>query len=268
LTNPELVYLYALLPRPVSEDVAGIDGRPVRWIVEAGLAAAVGDVPAADFDEEPLNERIRDLRWLEPRAVAHQTVNARLHELSPALLPLAFGAVFRSDDRVRDLLRDLRPDLRERLARVAGRSEWVVAVHRNEAAALASRDASPTLQALNAEVQAASPGRAHLLKRRLADARQRELRRLDAEVEARLSASLAGVAEAVYPEAVPVEAIERPLWRASLLVHRARQVELVRALDELRLEFEPRGYSLLLTGPWPPYRFGGLEPRQAHVRAV
>lgn len=246
----------------------GIDERPVRWIVEEQLAAAVSHVPAEDFEEAPLNERIRDLRWLEPRAVAHQTVTARLHELSPAVLPLSFGTVFRNEERVRDLLRNAGSSLRERLERVAGRSEWVLAVHRDAEAALASLDASPRLRGLLAEVQTAPPGRAHLLKRRLAEARQAELRRADAEVEARLSTALGEVADAVFSEPLPAEAAERPMWRGSLLVGRAREADLVQALDGLRQELESRGYSLVLTGPWPAYRFGGLESRQAHARAV
>ena len=262
------MYLYAVLPRAVSVAVHGIDDRPVRWVVDEDLAAAVSQVPATDFDEAPLNERIHDLRWLEPRAVAHQAVNAHLHEHSPAMLPVAFGAVFRSDDRVHELLRDEGPALRERLAAVAGRSEWVLSVHRRQDAALASVEASPALRALQAEVEAASPGRAHLLRRRLAEVRQQELGRVKAEIEGRLSAALADLADAVYPEPLPAQATERPLWRASLLVARTREAELVRVLDELRSELEPRGYSLLLTGPWPPYRFGGLEPRQVHARAV
>jgi Gas vesicle synthesis protein GvpL/GvpF len=266
LTKPDLVYLYAVLPRRVQDPIAGIDDRAVRWIVEDDMAAAVSDVPATEFDETPLNEHVRDLRWLEPRAVAHQAVNARLHELSGAALPLSFGTVFRHDDRVRDLLREQAASLRERLARVAGRSEWVVAVHREAETALASLDASPGLRTLQAEVDTASPGRAHLLRRRLAEARQDALRRADAEVEARLSLALGEIADAVFSEPLPVEATERPMWRGSLLVERAREADLVQALDRLRAELEPRGYTLLLTGPWPAYRFGGLEPRQEHAR--
>ena len=269
MTNADLVYLYAVLPRVVEQEVLGIDERPLRWVVEEHLAAAVSDVPATEFDEAPLNERIRDLRWLEPRAVAHQAANARLHELSRAVLPLSFGTVFRSDERVRDLLRGEGSNLRERLARVAGRSEWVLAVHRDDDAALASLEASPALRRLQAEVEAASPGRAHLLKRRLVEASHEEMRRVDAEVETRLDSALGSVADAVFAEPLAAEAAERPMWRGSLLVDRAREPDLLKALDSLRQELEPRGYSLLLTGPWPPYRFGGLEPsRQVHAPAV
>ena len=57
------------------------DRRPaVRWIGDGSLAAAVGDVPAAEFDEGPLNAGMADMGWLGPRAVAHQEVNPQLHE--------------------------------------------------------------------------------------------------------------------------------------------------------------------------------------------
>src|SRR5579884_3187587 len=99
-----LVYVYAILDGVVGGELWGIEGGRVRWIEEAGLAAAVSDVPRGDFDEEPLNARIRDLAWLGPRAEAHQAVNAQLAEQAEACLPLAFGTVFRTDDRVRELL--------------------------------------------------------------------------------------------------------------------------------------------------------------------
>jgi gas vesicle protein GvpL/GvpF len=269
LTRTDLVYLYAILAAPApNAELRGIDERPVRWLNEHDLVAAVSDVPPAEFEEAPLNDHVRDLAWLEPRAVAHQAVNARVHELSPAMLPLAFGAVFRADAGVRDLLRTQALTLRARLDQVAGRSEWVVTLHRDEAAALASLDISPRLRELHAEVQTASPGRAHLLRRRLVEERKRELGRVDAEVGERLASVLAELADAVYPEPLSAEAIERPLWRASLLVARSAESALLRGLDGLRAELEPRGYRVLLTGPWPPYRFGGLDSRQVHAGVV
>jgi len=92
-----LVYLYAVLSHSVDAPVEGIDGARVRWIVHDGLAAAVSDVASEDFE---------DMTWLGPRAISHQDVNASLFEASEAIVPLAFGTVFRDDDRVRQLLLD------------------------------------------------------------------------------------------------------------------------------------------------------------------
>jgi hypothetical protein len=255
----DLVYLYAVLePASAAAGVPGIDGRPVRLLEEAGLAAAVSEVPAADFEEGPLNERVRDLGWLGPRAVAHQEVNATLHQRHPAVLPLQFGSVFRDEERVRGYLRSNRADLVSRLATVRGRAEYVVAIHRtHEPAEEALLAGSPRLRELQHEIEASSPGRAYLLKQRMADARREAQGELDATVLEEGLTELGTVADSVYAEPVPAEAEDRPLARVSLLV--ADDSALAGTVEAINEKWAPRGYQLVVTGPWPPYRFGGLE---------
>jgi hypothetical protein len=234
----DLVYVYAVLPAAGKSGLAGIDARRVRFVNEGALAAAVSDVPAEDFEEEPLNERVRDMGWLGPRAVAHQEVNDRLHESADATIPLAFGTVFRDDDRVRQLLREQSPALAKRLEMVRGCAEWVVALHLlREPDSEAVAQASTAIQDLRAEIGSSSPGRAHLLRRRLAELQRDEARRLQAQAAEDVLADLRTTAVDVYTEPLPTDTVERPL--------RARWPEPT--------------YRLLVTGPWPPYRFGGLK---------
>jgi hypothetical protein len=248
----ELVYLYAVVRRPPAAPPRGIGGQPVRFIADGDVAAAVSDVPAAEFDEEPLNAGMTDMSWLGPRAVAHQDVNQQLHEQAEAVLPLAFGTVFRDDARVRALLTQQSASFRERLERVRGRSEWVVAVHR---VGEPDTSASPAVQAMHAEIGAAAPGRAHLLKRRLAEVERDELRRLELETIGSVLSELRAVADDVFSEPLPADAVERPLLRASVLLRHADESRFLDLVDRLGSP----GLRLLLTGPWPPYRFGGLE---------
>jgi gas vesicle protein GvpL/GvpF len=255
-----LVYVYAVLPEPVAGELSGIDARPVRWIAEGGLAAAVSDVPSADFDEQPLNERVRDMSWLGPRAVAHQEVNYRLHADSEASVPLTFGTVFRDDDRVRQLLRDQAAVLAERLAAVRGSAEWVVALHlMQEPDAAYLSQASPAVRALREQIDLSAPGRAHLLRRSLAELQRDESRRLQRAAAEDVLSSLGQVAAAAYPEPLPSDTVERPLLRASLLVRREAESRFLDEVDFLRARWPEPVYRLLLTGPWPPYRFGGLR---------
>jgi hypothetical protein len=260
----QLVYVYAIVPRAVPTQIAGIDGRPVRWVVGGGLAAAVSDVPAEQFDEEPLNANVRDMAWLGPRAIAHQEVNARLNNEAEAIVPLAFGSVFRDDNRVRQMLGEQGSRLAARLATVRGCAEWVVALH-----ALHEPDvenvarASPAMQALRAEIASSGPGRAHLLRRQLATLERDEARRLHAEAAESILGQLRLVAADVYAEPLPEDAVERPLLRASVLVPRAEEERFVDAVDAVRSRWPEPTYRLLLTGPWPPYRFGGLEHQDA-----
>jgi hypothetical protein len=248
----QLVYVYGIAESGSSIVARGINDQPVRWIGEGQLAAAVSDVPAEEFDEEPLNAGLTDMNWLGPHAVAHQDVNQRLHEQSDALIPLAFGTVFRDDGRVRALLREQAASLNERLSRVRGRSEWVVTVHRTSAPDLG---ASGPLQELQAEIDAAAPGRAHLLRRRLAELERDEARRLERESVDGVLAALRGVAQDVFVEPLPTDVVDRPLLRVSVLVERGGEDRFVDTVDAL----QAGSLRVLVTGPWPPYRFGGLE---------
>jgi hypothetical protein len=254
------VYVYAILPRPVASVMKGIDGRPVRWVAEHDLAAAVSDVPGDEFDEEPLNANVRDLGWLGPRAVAHQEVNARLHEESEAIVPLAFGTVFRNDQRVEHMLREEGAALRKRLEAVRGCAEWVVALHvlrppdPEDVAA-----ASAMVQDLRDQIASSSPGRGHLLRQRLVQLERDEARRLQAEAADLVLGDLRTVAVDAYREPLPTDTVERPLLRASLLVRRDAEERFLAEVERLRARWPEPTYRLLLTGPWPPYRFAGLE---------
>jgi len=251
-----LVYVYAVLRQTLELELQGIDAQPVRWVQDNGLAAAVSDVPAEQFDEEPLNANVRDMAWLGPRAIAHQDVNQRLFEASEALVPLAFGTVFRDDARVQRLLTDESSRLREHMSRVSGCAEWVVALHQ-----LGQPDVqqAPPVQELRHEIEASTPGRAHLLRRQLASLERDAARRIQSEAATRLLETLRATAVDVFQEPLPSDTVERPLLRASVLARRDAESEFMDQVDRLRERWPDPSYRLLLTGPWPPYRFAGLQ---------
>jgi hypothetical protein len=258
----DLLYLYGIVPAvalPNVDGLVGIGSRPVRLIVEGDVAGVVGAVPAREFDEEPLNERMRDLEWLGPRAAAHQVVNARLMELADALVPLSFGTVYRDEAGLARALRAGHDDFVRRLEAMRGRDEWVVTLTRDEALALAAleRDSEP-LRRLTQEIAASTPGRQYLLGRRLEEVRRQELTSLDAEAVQSAVLGLASSVERVHRERLAEGAAGAPIARASVLIPRARTSAFLADVDRLDRHWRERGYSLVATGPWPPYRFGGL----------
>jgi hypothetical protein len=233
---------------------------PVRWVETPGLVAAVSDVSAEEFGEEPLNVNVRDMAWLGPKAIAHQDVNARLFEAAEAIVPLAFGTVFLDDERVRDLLRQQTSQLESQLERVRGCAEWVVALH-----VLSEPDVqgSAAVRALRQQVDESSPGRAHLLRRQLATLEREEARRLQADAGPQLLDALRATAREVFQEPLPTDTVERPLLRASVLVRRDAETAFMDEVERLRARWPEPTYRLLLTGPWPPYRFAGLAQEHA-----
>ena len=163
-----LRYVYSIAPSFSAPDIdraalAGIDDSRVRAIAESDLAAVTSDLPEDEWRDDVLNERIRDLEWLTPRAAAHQEVNARALELAGALIPLSFGALYRGDDRVREMLRDDRDAKVRKLDELRGKAEWVVTLTRDAGdVPLMTAD----LVALDREIAASDPGRAYLLEKR------------------------------------------------------------------------------------------------------
>jgi hypothetical protein len=270
-----LCYVYSIL---TAEDVAavaldrqplhGIGRVPVRVLIEGPLAAAHSHVPAVEFEEGPLNGRVPDVRWLAPRAVAHHTVNARLFERGATVLPFSFGrAIFRADEGIRQLLRRDQAELLAKLARLRGRAEWVLTLRRDQAAALAYLEkATPRSGAPDAAP--VQPGHAYLRQRRLDKARREELGALDAEATRAVLSALEPHAERTFREPLADGVQTHVVARTSLLVPRGQEAGFVEAVERTREVWRERGYAVAMSGPWPPYRFGGLKLEDSHGQRV
>ena len=273
-----LFYVYTILPAasPAAaalreRRLAGIGGAAVGAVEAGGLVAAVSKVPAAEFEEAPLNRLLSNMDWLGERAATHQAVNAQLFGLTAALLPLSFGTVYRAAESVRQLLAGHADDLNARLAAVRGRAEWVLTLRKDVAAqrAAVERD-SPTLAALGREIAAAAPGRAYLLRRRTADLLRQEIEAADLRAAAALQAMAASVADRVYAERVAGDAelaqggaatVGRAVARLTVLLPRDRRdAPPTERWGAFGAEWRAGGYTLDVTGAWPPYRSAGAAP--------
>jgi len=254
-----LRYVYGIAPAGGalaidSAQLEGIEGGRVRSITEGELLAALSDVDSDVYDSAPLNEHIRDLDWLTPRAAAHQAVNGRLLELLGTVLPLSFGAIYRDDDRVRQMLGDDATERASRLRDLEGRAEWVLTLTR-DAAAPADED---EIRTLDAQIATSAPGRAFLLEKRRSSTIARTLERHDAEAADEAMAAMDEVAEKSYREAVASAGTDVVVLRASILVPRAREKAVAGAIERAESVLAERGYRLRASGPWPAYRFGGM----------
>jgi gas vesicle protein GvpL/GvpF len=255
-----LRYVYGIVPARgaaalETADVIGLEGQRVRALVEGPLVAAESDVAPSEYGEDALNDRIRDLDWLTPRAARHQAVNERLLELADSVIPLSFGTLYRDDQRVREMLREDAAARAARLADLVGKAEWVVTVVRG---AERPSGADAELRELDQQIASSAPGRAFLLEKRRATVAVAAMRRADAEVARRAVAALEPVSERTYRETVAQGGPDVVVFRASLLAPRdgARAVE--SAIVALQDTIAPEGYRVRATGPWPAYRFGSL----------
>ncbi|MHB8631354.1 MAG: GvpL/GvpF family gas vesicle protein [Candidatus Limnocylindria bacterium] len=258
-----LVYVYAIARSDAAAPAGlrGFDDGDVRVIREGDLAAFVSEVPESEFAEQPLNAHLTDLDWLSPRAVRHQEVNGALAAACDPLVPLSFGTVFRDSGGVTRMLLERATDLGRRFDALRGNAEWIAVVRRDRAEALAALESeSEALRALRAQVEAAPPGRAYLVARRLEDTKRQELRATDAAAIVAAVEAFEAAGTRLFREPLVDDAAGGMLARFSLLARRDAGPTLEGVGATFGGAWAGRGYGVELSGPWPAYRFATVDP--------
>jgi hypothetical protein len=249
-------YVYGLVRsgrRPSARGAPeGLPGTgPVRLLpAGSGLWLVVADAPLAQYDKTPIERSLKDLEWVSACAVAHERVVDHFAARF-TLVPMKLFTLFTGDAAAAaDIARD-RKRVGRVLDRVAGRREWGLRLHWDEAKAR---------QAARAEAAArpaAGPAGTDFLLRKKRE--QHEGRKLaeGARAEAeRLFRALAREAdEARSRPPARTDGASRLLLDAAFLVRAGRTRRFREALVRATAGLADRGYEVSLTGPWPPYNF-------------
>jgi hypothetical protein len=241
--------------------INGVCGGAVRVLACGRLAALISDLPAPA--DAAVDEVWRDPGGIEVMVLDHHRVLQSLAE-DRTVLPLRFGAVFCDDGGVATALVQHRQALCEALERIDGAREWGVKFFCDHDVldARPSR-ASDAVRAGEAQIEAASPGRAFFLRRQLEhrvgqDMREAIIRRIvDSHrllsAAARMTATLH-----VQPPAVHRRTDEM-VWNGAYLVARDREPGFFAVIDGLRDLSAQSGFDYDLNGPWPPSSFAHLS---------
>ncbi|QYU67456.1 GvpL/GvpF family gas vesicle protein [Leptolyngbya sp. 15MV] len=107
---------------PTPPDDASPLGTAARLIHAGELAALAADVDAAEFLGPDAEQRLADLQWLTPRALAHESLISKAMAHGP-VLPMRFGTVFSSEHTLREALDRHAPAIADFLGQVEGHAE-------------------------------------------------------------------------------------------------------------------------------------------------
>lgn len=260
-------YLYGIIQQPPSSDAWAStallphNSEAIQILQHTGVAAVVRSVRLADYEPETLRAHMRDADWLETMARHHHRVIESIHRQRP-ILPATFGCVYPDADGLRAALSELREALLARLAWVADCDEWTVHLYA-ESNALKQRLTleHPGLQHIQREIDSVPPGRAYLLKRKLAGEIENVMDYAATELAEKEFGRIRPVTRAGMVQTLDPIAHDRQgeleILRAVFLVPRPDVTAFQRAVEEIASQ--DGGIRAEYSGPWPPYSFARLD---------
>lgn len=256
-TDAKATYLYCVAharrapslarsPRglPATGPLRALDAGGDLWLI-------VADAPLHRYGSAPVEARLRDLDWVAACATAHEAVVEHLARAATTI-PLKLFTLFNSDARALAHIERLRPAIERTIPRVAGRQEWGIRVHLDEARARRlERD-----RVTKATAGVTSGTRFLLVKKQTQQAAREALARGRGDVDATFE-SLARAADDARRR--PPDAVDgtRLVLDAAFLVPPRRLPAFKRTARARAAQLARHGYTLTLSGPWPPYNFVG-----------
>jgi hypothetical protein len=253
-----VLYVYAVTGDAVTPESEGVDGTTRFGSATVGdIHAVFTAVSATEFSQEVIDRRAGDLEWLGAIGYRHQAVMADLMKRT-SIVPLRAFTLFSSEEAVRAYLTEHRELLAKTLERLDGKQEWTLRIELEPARwseALTGRVAA--LRELQAEIAAASPGKAFLLRKKLDDEKKRASHVAEDELVGEIEQAVMGK---LGCETVAESRQRRDgaFPQINVLLNRDEESVLQELREELTARYQDEGVTLALSGPWPPYTFATL----------
>jgi len=263
-------YVYGVVPKGEGEiPIKGIDSEgPVRLFPYQDIAALVSEVTLEEFGESALASNLKNLEWVKEKVLAHEKVLEKVMA-SKTVIPLKFGAIFTSEDRLQKVLADSYEGFQSLLGTLKDHSEWAVKLYGDlDGLRAVVAKTSDRIQGAAKEMKEASAGVAYLLQKKFETALREETdvekgRRLG-EIFNRLSAHSS---EKKLGDLIPQELTGKAkpmIFNGVFLIAKNKLNDFTREVENLKKEIANLGWQVEQVGPFPPYNFSEL-PRPEEV---
>jgi Gas vesicle synthesis protein GvpL/GvpF len=240
---PEGKYVYCIIEtsEPRSFGPMGIGGRgdEVYTVRHKGMAAVVSNTPLVVYD--PTRENV----------FAHEQVNETvMREFT--VLPMAFGALFRTEDDIVELIRGTYDALRDVLAKMEGKVEFGLKVNWDRDKVTSElEEKDDEIRHLKEQITSRTTGSTYFARMQLG-------RLIETALTDQADAYIREVYSQLRDVAVASRANkpigDRMIMNAAFLIERDREAEFDQMVKEIASKYEGV-LSFKYTGPWPPYNF-------------
>lgn len=255
------IYLYCFFEGPASiPPERGVNEKSDTFVLsERDVCALASESPFSDCSGDDLNERLRDLKWLTPRVLRHDELIRYVMKTRP-VIPVKFGAVFNSCERVQEIMRRGYDEFHDYLNFIRDKEEWGVKVYFNENTCMKAVESSNDLiLELDRKSSRATPGNAYFIKKKRDNLLLRETLCLQNNLSDEIYRQIAPhCVDARKNKSLSKEATgkkEKMTLNAAFLIERNEAGFFKRKIDSMAAFYKSQGVLIEISGPWPPYNF-------------
>lgn len=275
MDNSKALYVYGIVfrlshPTPLlamGGEEKG-EGGGVRFFPYQDIAALVSEVDLEEFGESSMAQNLKNLEWVKEKVMAHEKILEKVMA-SQTVIPLKFGAIFTSEDRLQKVLADSYEGFQYLLETLKDHSECAVKLYGDlDGLREIVARTSDRIQEVAKEMKEELPGVAYLLKKKFETVLREETdiekaRRLR-EIFNRLSAHSS---DDKLGDLIPHELTgkDKPMiFNGIFLIVKSKMHEFTEEVANLKREVADLGWQVEQVGPFPPYNFSEL-PRVEEV---
>jgi len=223
----------------------GIGGteEPVYTVNYRDLAAVVSNTSVYIFD--PTREN----------ALAHEhVIETAMKDYT--VIPMSFGAVFRTDNDIREVLRSIYSSLKDVLEQMSGKLEFGLKVNWDRDRIIEDlKREDPEVRRFHQEILRKHLETTYLARMQLGRMIDRALGERSTGYVREIYEALRGLC-VVSRDNQPIG--DKMIMNAAFLVERDRLPEFDEAVNRIAKKYGPR-LKFRYTGPWPPYNFVNIR---------
>ena len=241
----------------------GTDAGNMISLCFGDLYAVARYVSPDEFSEENLKKNYADLAWVEEKSREHIRVISLVMKQG-TVVPFKLGTVYKTTENLGSFLKEHYETLLKILKSLAGREEWSIKLFCNkELFHHHIKDISDEINALEAEMRDSKPGRAFIIKRKLAELMKDENHKQLSNYGQLFFEQISKLcSKTMINPLLPKEVTERPedmVLNLACLVDKSNAEVLVQKVEILSKEYRKAGLLPEVSGPWPAFSFIKIE---------
>ena len=266
VTEKSLFYLYCITNKtPQLKEAANLTDN-LYCLQENGLYAVVSKVKESEFSQENLKKNLADFEWIKVKASLHEQIIEAVMKES-CVMPFKLGTLFYTEDSLKSYVDQNIQGFKETLDFLDGKEEWGLKMYCDIAElkdALLKEDEE--FLEKDKEISSASAGKGFFLKKQKEELLEtwvnKKLNEYGQEAfESLREHSLQVRLNKVLPKEV-TERNEDMILNAAFLVEKSQWGTFKNTAETLQVRYEKSGFSADCTGPWPPYNFSSVLPKE------